>query len=281
MSKNILVLGNGFISSHLNYTKCTHRIIPDENDIRALYDKYKPSVIINTIGYGGQKNIDDCEQNKSKTILCNTILPVMIADVAREYGCHYVNISSGCVFSGTSPNIKFGLNGKKIDFGWNENNFANPPSFYSSTKYANDLILQAYPHTTLLRIRMPISGKPNQRNLITKLLSYKKVVDVDNSITFVSDLVRAIDFVIEKELFGIFNIAHPTPMKHSKLLDIYSKHRKHSYQKIDANELDTMTVAKRSNCILDMRKIINAGFEFSDFDKKLHRNIEEYINNTK
>jgi dTDP-4-dehydrorhamnose reductase len=282
-----MVWGNGFIANHLPYEKITNRILGAFNIERILLE-HKPDVLINCIGYGGSINIDDCETNKFKTFETNTILPIILADICQARKIKLIHISSGCIFNGTSPNIQYPIPLVRdhyvlpTDGGWKETDAANPMSLYSKSKLASDLVLQNYSNAAILRIRMPISSKHHPRNLITKLINYKRVVEEENSITPLACLSRTIDFVIEKDLTGIYHIANPEPIKHSRLLEEYRKYvPTHQYEKISANELDKLTVAKRSNCILNSEKIMNAGFKFQPIDEVIGDYMKRYVEENK
>lgn len=234
----IFTLGNGFIANHLSYGKITNRI-NNENDIINIIDNYKPDVLVNCIGFCGSPNIDQCEQMKEKTNFTNTILPGIIANQCEKQGIHLIQIGSGCIYFGKSPNIENGQ-----DIGWKENDFANPKSYYSKTKYACDLILGEMKNVTTLRIRMPISSMNNGRGLLNKLIKYKEVIDIPNSVTFVNDLVRAIDHFSNIGYTGIYHVVNSIPLSAAKIMKEYSKLTNHSFAIIDEERLDQLTSAK-------------------------------------
>lgn len=294
----VFSLGNdkSFIANHFNYPKITDRLIPQYEQIKTVIEKYKPDVLINCIGYCGNTTIDDCELDLKRTFDTNTLIPIILGSICEELHIRFVNISSGCIFSGTSPNLRrddydySAIVENNFDFtkcfakdsGWTEKDSPTPPSSYSKSKYAADLILESLPHTTLLRIRMPISYKVHPRNLLSKLTSYTKIVEAENSMTFMGDLERAIEFVIENDKYGIYNCTSPTPIKHSKLLDEYKKYvPNHKYEKISVGELNRLTKAIRSNCILDSSKLVGDGFKFQDTDKAVIEYVEKFAKNLK
>ena len=119
----IYTLGNGFVSEHLPYSKITNRLDCSSKHIENMIDIHKPDVIINCIGKTGRPNIDQCEFQQSETAIANTVLPILLADTCEKHSIHLIQIGSGCIYFGESPNIT-----------WKEENFANPKSFYSKTK---------------------------------------------------------------------------------------------------------------------------------------------------
>jgi dTDP-4-dehydrorhamnose reductase len=290
----IFTLGGGFVSDHLPYDKILDRIHPHEEDIDYVLTKYKPDVIINCIGKTGRPNVDWCETHKSETYMSNVVLPAMVAAQCETAGIHFIQIGSGCIYFGESPSFHylqgdgtpwpdrnegvFIIPGIKVDNGWKETDFANPKSFYSKTKYACDLLLGAMPNVTTLRIRMPISTKNNQRNLINKLAGYKQVIDIPNSVTFMDDLTRCVDWVAKGGRMGIYHVTNPEPLTAAQVMREYQKYMpKHTFEIINEQQLDSLTVAKRSNCIIDASKLNAAGFQMTPSKKALEKCMSDYF----
>jgi len=286
--KKIVVLGNGFIASHLKHEIVSCRLTPNESDIYSFIRGLRADVIINATGFCGKPNVDQCEIRKIATYTGNVIIPLMLAEACARRDMQMIHLGSGCIYYGKSPHRESvevdegnpSLGCFTIDHGWKETDFANPLSYYSKTKYACDLALGQMPNVTTLRLRMPISPKNDPRNLLSKLIGYSKILEEPNSVTFTEDLVNAIDYVIEKQKFGIYHIVSPKPLTHSVLLEEYKKYMPtHTYTKITKEELSTMVVATRSNCILDCSKAINEGFQFGDTDTLVRACVEQFVKN--
>lgn len=266
--QKIIIFGNGFIASHFDYEIKKDRLQNDVLQIRTLLERYSPDVVINCIGYCGITNIDDCETRQDKTILCNTIIPTLLASETHRAGIQLVNIGSGCIFSGKSPN----------ENGWQEADTANPQSFYSNTKYSFDLLSSNFDNICNLRIRMPISFKRENRNFITKVSNYSKIIDIQNSMTIVDDLVRAVDFCIQKKKVGTYHITNPGTLSAKDIMEEYSKYKSdHKFSIISEQELDKLTKAKRSNCILNSEKIIDEGFDMQNISVGMRTCMKKYF----
>lgn len=278
----ICVIGNGFIADHLNYIKFNDYFPVDSGYISNFLDTNKPDVVINCIGKTGRPNIDWCESNKEITTLTNVALPILLAEQCAKRSIHMIHIGSGCIFFGQSPNINKSILNPDIvhDDGWKENDFANPKSFYSKTKYSCDLAIGDLDNVAVLRIRMPISIKNNQRNLINKLKGYQNIINIPNSVTFVDDLVRCISWVIENRKTGIFHVTNPEPLTAVAVMNEYKKYvTNHKFNIISEAELDSLTAAKRSNCILNSDKLNHAGFFLQPTQEALEECMAKYIKN--
>lgn len=284
MTKKVLVWGKqGFIGSHLPYEGIKERAYPNLEYLRNTLISYRPNVVINTIGYCGIPNIDQCLENKEKTILTNTVLPLMMATECNAMGIKFIHISSGCIYNGSSPHTL--ITGDmahpiKTDTGFTEEDFANPPSFYATSKYSCDLAFQSLPNVCALRIRMPVSSQASPRNLITKLRGYQNIINAANSMTMVSDLVRCISWCIDHHKTGIYNVVNPEPLTAVNIMNEYQKYYPtHQFNIISLKQLSNLTKDGRSNCILDGHKLKNAGFEMTPSKQALELTMKEYAKN--
>lgn len=293
---NVITIGRGFVANHLPYKIAEDRFYPRYSSIGEFLDYYNPDVVVNCIGFtgGAGRNIDGCEERKKKTFDTNTVLPIMIAQACESRGIRVIQIGSGCIYYGPSPrdnscegnvyvNDKFV--GREMSWdepGWEEDDAADPESTYSKSKYACDLVLGTMENVTTLRIRMPISWKNEPRNLISKLIGYKRVVERPNSVTFMNDLSRSVDWAIYSGAVGTYHVTSPKPITHSQILNEYKKYvPEHEFESISEEELNKLVSAPRSNCILDSSKIISQGFKFEDQDQALEEYVRKFAESSK
>jgi UDP-glucose 4,6-dehydratase len=278
----IITLGKGFVSDHLPYETILERITPDTAEINKILDKYKPDVLINCLGRTGTPNVDWCESNKEATALANTIIPTMVADACAQKNIHFIHIGSGCIFYGNSPYFykTEGTDQPTVDPGWEEGDFANPESYYSKTKFAADLLLGNMSNTSILRVRMPISNKNHQRNLLNKLAKYTKVIDIPNSVTFMSDFINCVDWVALNQKTGIYHVTNPGTVTAAQIMNEYKKYvPSHQFSIINEMELGSLTIAKRSNCLLNSNKLSQAGFHMTPAQDALSICMNDYVKN--
>jgi dTDP-4-dehydrorhamnose reductase len=292
----VLTLGGGFVAEHLPYEIRNSQLYVNPEHMDYILSSRKPNVVVNCVGKTGRPNIDWCETNKSATYESNVIIPMIIADWCAKNGAHLIHLGSGCIFSGTSPNThrQQTEQGKRhtkkseeaegdwitVDDGWQETDVANPQSYYSKSKYACDLMLGEMPHVTTLRLRMPLSEKDHPRNLINKLRGYTQVIDIPNSMTFMDDLVRCIAWAATNRPGGTFHVANPQPLTAARIMNEFQKYvPEHQFELISEQQLDQLTVAKRSNCLLSTKKLSAAGFEMTDSEKALAKCMANYVKN--
>jgi len=277
----IVTIGAGFVSEHLNYPVVPERLEFDMQKIDRLLDTHRPDVVVNCVGKTGRPNIDWCETHREETALANTVLPIMLADACDRKSIHLIQIGSGCIFFGPSPRVERAGYQQKVfyDHGWLETDFANPQSYYSKTKYASDLAVGNMRNVTLLRIRMPISTKNNQRNLINKLRSYQHIIDIPNSVTFMDDFAKVVHKMATDNITGTFHVTNPGSLSAAQIMREYQKYvPDHVFDVITEEGLKDYTLAKRSNCILNTEKLNSKfGIYLPEAKDALVSCMQEYV----
>ena len=89
-----------------------------------------------------------------------------------------------------------------------------------------------------LRINYPISSNKSNKNLLTKLLTYKNIEQVELSITCIDDLFIILFEMIENSENGICNFVNPGSIKLFEILEIYNKYNDknpHTFNIVETN----------------------------------------------
>ena len=276
----ILIIGNGWIGN-----KCLQawddaemydgRIQSIEDAVKVLGD-YNPEVVLNAAGVTGKPNVDWCETHVRETVEGNTLLPFYIAEACKKVGVYLLHIGSGCVFYGESNHA---------DGMWRPDDFANPQAVYSRAKYAGDLLLENYENVGIARIRMPIDSEPGPRNIIDKLVSYEKIIDVENSVTVIDDMIEVFRKLLERKIAGNFHVVNSGTVKHKEIIDLYKKYVDPTLEKewISEEELVSLGLAtkKRSNNFLDSSNLRAKGIEVPEVNESMEKLMKEYAEKIK
>jgi len=190
----------------------TNRVdIRDLSAVETALEKTKPEVVFNCAGVTGTPNVDWCETHKEETALININGVINLAATCKKLNIYFAHLGSGCVYAGNG--------GRENGFlETDEPNFDG--SFYSRTKAASEKII-ADMDALQLRVRIPIEGKPNRKNVIDKLLKYDRVVNIENSFTIVEDFIPAAYELIQRRETGIFNMTNAGSMDHKFLMESY------------------------------------------------------------
>ena len=204
------------------------------------------TVIINAAGYTGSPNVDACEIYKQECIDGNVIFPLKL----ERNNCHtpIIHIGSGCVYTGYK------------DGGWTEEdtpnfNFDNG-SFYSGSKSLGQELLKPYLNTKsyLLRIRLPFGNYDNSKNYLTKLKTYEKLIDFENSVSYVNDVVAVtIHFAKNLPKPGIYNVCNSGTITTRQVAEMMGLKK----EWFTEEEFKAAVKAPRSNCNMSTVKLQN------------------------
>lgn len=277
----ILILGNGFLGNRLyNYFRDNREdvILSDERigpvitykEIKNLINKYNPESVLTCIGKTGRPNVDWCESNKESTFFSNVTIPTFIAEVCNDMNIRMLHLGSGCIYEGDNEGKGYSED--------DEPNFRG--SFYSRTKIYSEQILSGYKDILQLRIRIPVDNRPGDRNLIDKLLKYNKVINEQNSITYIPDFLKIVTELMDRKEIGIYNIVNEGSIGHKEILGLYKEIVDPEFKMpefIEIEELDT--IAKRSNCILSTKKLEDIGIKVRDVREAIRECMYIYKQN--
>jgi len=270
MNKRILILGKGFIGERLQKElncQITDNFIRTFSDAAKIIKKYKPKVIINCIGITGRRNVDDCELQKEETLLANSFIPIILAEVALRNNIKLVHISTGCMFN-------FDYKKDKPIKEESKNYFFN--LFYSRSKMYSDVSLEALArkyNILVTRIRIPLLNQSHPKNIINKLLKYKNVIDVPNSVTYIPDFIRAIKYLIRIDAKGIFNVVNKGGLRYPRLMRIYQRYVPEFKFKV----IPVKKVGIRTNLILSTAKLEKTGFKVRPINSVLEECVKGYM----
>ena len=270
MKNRILVLGKGYIGSRIQEgLGCDvsgakfYTFKEAEGDVV----RYNPQILINCVGHTG-RNVDECEIDKDTTLLAHTFVPVLLGEVALRHGIKLIHISSGCIYHYDYDADEHIVEEKIPDY---------LDLFYSRAKiYAEralEVLAGQYP-VLILRIRIPLDDRPHPRNLLDKLISYKKVIDLPNSVTYIPDFIQALRHLIEIEATGIYNVVNKGGLRYPELMEAYKKIvPDFQYEVVDHKQLNLV----RTNLILSTQKLEKSGFKVRDIHDVLDECIQGYL----
>lgn len=256
-------MGRHFLSVYPD-AMCPEADIADPKAVSEALDRERPDVVINCAGKTGRPNVDWCEDHKIETLRSNVTGPLVLLEECGKRGIYWAHVGSGCIYEG----------GEEKEF-----TETDPPnftgSFYSKTKAWSDQILSAFP-VLIFRIRMPFDGSTDPRNLITKITGYRRVLDVQNSLTCIPDFLSAAEALIEKRAVGAFNIVNPGTVSPYEVVEMYAKivDPAHVFERLSPENLSEVVKAPRSNCVLSTMKLQNMGVQMRPVKEALSDALE-------
>lgn len=269
MNKRILILGKCFIGQRLQKEfncRIDGSLISSFSDAQRLLRKYKPQTVINCIGLTGKRNVDDCELEKDATLLANSFVPVILAEAALREGIKLVHISSGCIFNyDYNKNKPIKEESRDYFFGL----------FYSRSKIYAETALQALAgkyNILIARIRIPLLNARHPKNVLDKLIRYKQLIDIPNSVTYIPDFVRAVKHLLKIDARGIYNLVNKGGLRYPELMKVYQKYvPDFKFRVIALKKIGLV----RTNLILSTAKLEKSGFKVRPINSVLEECVKE------
>ena len=234
------------------------------------WSKYK--IILNAAAY---TNVDGAEEKEGRINAwkINAIGPANLAKIAIENNLILVHISTDYVFDGT------------VEI-HNENEPYSPLSVYGASKTAGDIAVSQIEKNYILRTSWVI-GKGNNFvrtmvNLGSRGINPTVVSDQVGKLTFTSELVRAIDFLIKNNSpYGAYNLTNDG--KEASWADVTRTIFEMMNIKNTVIDITTVEYYKGKdgiaprplNSVLSLDKIHSTGFESKDWKQELKKYINE------
>ncbi len=263
----------------------------------------KPEFVVNSAGYTGKPNVDACENAKADTLAGNTLLPQTIAQACAAANIPWGHVSSGCIFSGAKI-IENGHAKVEKDMtrpeahalvekspekvhGFTETDAPNfsfrdlPCSFYSGSKALGEEAISGMGRSYIWRLRIPFDEFDNARNYLSKIQRYSKVYDNVNSISHRADFVRGcLDLWDKHAPFGVYNVTNQGFVTSRQVVAMIEKflkpNRKFEFWKDDSEFYKQAAKTPRSNCVMDVSKLLAAGVKMRDVNEALEDSLKNW-----
>lgn len=196
----------------------------------------------------GYNTIDYLEQKGKliENITDNLHAPLVLAFLCQRYGIHLTYLGTGCIFNGYS--------------GYDEN--AEPDFFgssYSIVKGKTDQLMHFFEDSVLnVRIRMPLSADNHPRNFITKIMTYKKICSIPNSMTSLPELLPIMIDMAKNKITGTINLTNPGLITHNQILEMVKEiiNPDFTWENFTLEEQSEILLAGRSNNLLNTNKLV-------------------------
>ena len=263
----------------------------------------KPKFVINCAGFTGKPNVDACELDKAGTLMGNALLPQTIASACAAAGVPWGHVSSGCIYSGakisehgkirtekdlTRPDLHAMAEKKSPAIhGFTELDapnftFRDPPcSFYSGSKALGEEAITGLGQSYIWRLRIPFDEYDNKRNYLSKVQRYQKVYENVNSVSHRADYVKAcLDLWENHAAFGIYNVTNPGYVTSRHVIELIEKFlkpaRKFEFWRNDEEFYKVAAKTPRSNCVMDVTKLQNAGVKIRPVEEALEDSLKHW-----
>jgi hypothetical protein len=95
--------------------------------------------------------------------------------------------------------------------------------------------------------------------VLDKLIKYKKVIDIANSVTYIPDFIRAVGHLIKIDARGVYNVVNKGALRYPDLMKVFQKY-------VPAFKFQVITLKKLG---LARTNLILSSVYLGDVDKKL------------
>lgn len=247
---NMLVIGNGHLGNHIALKFCSGHYKGELKDLKAV-DVAGYDIIVNA---AGKTDLKFCEDNPLAAWHSNVEGALHAFRLAKAAGVGFVQISSGCLWDGP-----YDVNGKPFA----PISDVSPASFYAWTKAACDAIMLSESlgsKLMILRPRQIYSAVASPRNTLTKLMTYKKLIDTPNSMTSADTVAKTIDaiapvmvsprYFIKKypKIMNVYDIGIVTPYRVGMML--HEAGLRDAPEMMSKSELDSWHKPRRVDAVL-------------------------------
>jgi len=227
-------------------------------------------------------------------------LPQTISRACSMTSTPWGHISSGCIYHGAKfiddqgTRIVEGAELRRLFaerpgniFGyteWDEPNFSfrnTPCNFYSGSKTLAEEAIRGVGDAYLWRPGMPFNERSEPRNFLWRIQNYARVFDGVNSLSQLDDFVRAcLDLWERQAPFGVYNMSNPGAVLTRQVVDMIQRilkpGRRFEFWKDDEEFYRLGARALRSNCVLDVSKLLVAGVKMRPVEEALEDSLRNW-----
>lgn len=249
----------------------------DRDSVAHLIESLQPTFVLNAIGFTGRPNIDSTEKEKLRCLTANTLVPGVLAEILADKGIPFGHVSSGCIYDGARPD---GLPFTEDD----PPNFAfNHPqaSWYSRTKAMAETMLSSFDNTYIWRLRIPFDQFDHDRNYLTKVMKYDRLLEVENSISQLQEAAAAcVEMLLRRVTPGIYNVTNPGSVTTSEVAQIIKAagltDKNFVFFTGEREFLATPDRVKRASCILSSQKLADTGIHLREIHDSLEWTLKHW-----
>jgi dTDP-4-dehydrorhamnose reductase len=240
----ILVIGKGHLGTFLKQrlNPALHYTGVLDHIEKGMLDE--ATVVVNTVG---KTSLEFCESNPLAAWSSNVIQPLNLLRKIKDQ--LLIQISSGCVWDGPYD---------KHLHAFRPDSPVSPACFYSWTKSACDAMMLREAHgkyVSILRPRQVYSPVASERNTLTKLRRYSKLIDTPNSMTSAETIARTIEYMASHKNFAlnglinnVYDMGVTSPYEVGMLL--YQAGLRDEPEKLTKTALDVTLKPRRVDTVL-------------------------------
>ena len=240
---------------------------------------FKPNYLFHV---GAHTDLEYCEVNKDDTYLTNTTSVESAVSISNKLNIPLIYISTAGIFDGKKET-------------YDESDLPIPSSHYAKSKYAGELFVQNNSKKHLIcRAGWMMGGGPNKdKKFIQKIMLQIKegkkelfiVNDKAGTPTYTHDFVNNLKLLVEKEIWGLFNMVCSGSVKRSdvakELLTILKLEKKIKINEVvsDYWKKEYFVPRPDSECLINKKLDLLGMNAMRDWKLSLNEYINNYYKN--
>lgn len=285
----LLLGGTGYVgaafarvltSKNLPFAAPSHQEMDASNpdDLVEVVRTIRPRFAINAIGFTGRPNIDGTEKEKSRCLRVNTHLPGVLAEVFASEGVRWGHVSSGCIYEGCRPDGNPFTEDDLPNFAFGDLR----SSWYAKTKAMAETLLSESPGCLIWRVRIPFDEFDHERNYLSKLMAYEKLLEVRGSISQRQEFAEAAIESLQREIpSGIYNVTNPGAISTTEVIEAMQRQgltNKHfTFFQDDADFMAAPGRVRRASCELSTKKLLATGIQLREIHEALEETLKRWV----
>ncbi len=285
----LLLGGSGYVgaafarvlaSKNLPFKAPSHQELDAANtdDLVTAVRALRPRFAINAIGFTGRPNIDGTENEKFRCLRVNTHLPGVLAEVFASEGVRWGHVSSGCIYEGCRPDGNPFREDDLPNFA-----FGDPrSSWYAKTKAMAETLLREAPGCLVWRMRIPFDEFDHERNYLSKLMAYEKLLEVRGSISQRQEFAVAASESLLREIpAGIYNVTNPGAISTTEVIEAMKRHgltqKRFTFFHDEADFMAAPGRVQRASCELNTDKLSATGIQLQEIHESLEGTLKRWV----
>ena len=183
--------------------------ITKKKEVDNIIDEFKPDAVINTAAIA---DVDLCEEEKEVCWNTNVTAIGYLIDACKRHDTHLIHISTDYIFNGEKDGL------------YVEEDNPDPLGYYGESKLGGENLLKESSIDYAILRTILVYGKHKKLNIVLKVKNglesgnqVNLVNDQIRTLTYVDDLVRACDAVVNKRARGVYHISGSEMMSYHEI----------------------------------------------------------------
>lgn len=230
-------------------------------ELRNLLSSGRFHLVINCAAYIPKQSVSLCDTHQQETINGNLLLPSTLSLMCDLFGIPLAHVSTGCLWDDGKEHTEADLPQRA---------FKGYCGFYVGIKWMSEQeVRQIYKHY-VWRIRLPFDDVNSDRNYLSKLATFLKVWDHNNTIAHRHDFAKAcLDLWSIRAPFGTYHVMNKGSIR---AVDIVESMMKLGIR----NEAPEIVKNQPGDCQVSVEKLESVGVKIRPVEEAVDQALKNW-----